>query len=817
MKSSAKKIGFITGSVGKRKKKKKSVRQAQSCPWFDKECEEKRKLFFTAKNRYKLTKNAQNATSRSRASKEYKKVMNLKFRNYQADFIKKLRNLKNSDPRNYWKILNGTSSEKHETSSRISCEVFLEHFKGISGISDDENANAGPMDYGLDGENSSLNRLFSQEEVKTCLRKLKNNKACGIDQVINEFLKAAEDKMLDVFTKFFNVILSSGVVPTEWSIGIVRPLYKNKGNIDDPNNYRGISLLSCFGKLFTSLINNRLFEFLEEKDILGSEQAGFRPGFSAIDHMFTLHCLVDYFLHKKKRLYCAFIDYEKAFDHIERSSLWQKLLASGINGHVLRVVEVLYAKAKSCVRVENQLSNFFQCHTGVRQGENLSPLLFAMYLNDLQQFMSHRVEGLSSMKQEAIDIGIDDSDADILFKMFILLYADDTVICSESPKMLQKALESMSEYCHMWKLNINVQKTKIIVFSRGKIRKLPDFWYRGRKVDIVFDFKYLGLHFSYNNKFGIAQKQLYDKASKAMFALLRKCRKLMLPLDIQIQLFDSMVVPALLYGCEVWCHQMSDLARKLQLRFYKIILKLGKSTPSNMVFGEIGQLPIDVQIKSRMLCFWYSLIKTDDTLKFSNVVYKFFYKLYERNVYKLPFLVNVENLLNGLGLSGVWFDQLNVRYSIDWFKLKVKRCLSDQFMQSWYECLDGGDIFCNYRLFKDTFDMERYLTLLPPRFLYSFVRFRTLNHRLPIQTGRYLNVPRNERLCTMCNSGDLGDEFHYLLVCPHFTEVRKRFISNYYIKHPNAIKFHSLMSTCKKTQLLKLIKFIDVLLKNFKT
>ena len=94
---------------------------------------------------------------------------------------------------------------------------------------------------------------------------------------------------------------------------------------------------------------------------------------------------------------------------------------------------------------------------------------------------------------------------------------------------------------------------------------------------------------------------LYDKASRALFGLLKKCRKLMLPLDIQIELFDRLIVPILLYGCEVWCPMMTNLASKLQLRFYKIILKLSKSTPSCMVYGELGQFPLEVPAKCRMV------------------------------------------------------------------------------------------------------------------------------------------------------------------------------------------------------------------------
>ena len=105
----------------------------------------------------------------------------------------------------------------------------------------------------------------------------------GSDFVINEFLKCAEDKILGIFVSVFNIILNTGFIPEDWTLGIIKPIYKNKGSREDPNNYRGISILSCFSKLFTSILNNRIKIFLEEKDIIGCEQAIFKNSFSTLE------------------------------------------------------------------------------------------------------------------------------------------------------------------------------------------------------------------------------------------------------------------------------------------------------------------------------------------------------------------------------------------------------------------------------------------------------------------------------------------------------------------------------------------------------
>ena len=135
--------------------------------------------------------------------------------------------------------------------------------------------------------------------------------------------------------------------------------------------------MSCLGKLFTSCINVILAKFFDSCSIIGEEQAAFREGYGTMDHVFVLNEIINLYLSKKKRLYACFIDYEKAFDTIDRVALWGKLLENNINGNVLRVIFNMYTNAKSCVKDETKLSGIFACNMGVRQGENLSPLLFS--------------------------------------------------------------------------------------------------------------------------------------------------------------------------------------------------------------------------------------------------------------------------------------------------------------------------------------------------------------------------------------------------------------------------------------------------------
>ena len=224
-------------------------------------------------------------------------------------------------------------------------------------------------------------------------------------------------------------------------------------------------------------------------------------------------------------------------------------------------------------------------------------------MNDLETELCKKYKGLNTIS-DLIEKVIDLDDIVIYLKLTSLLYADDTIILAESKDDLQTALDTLSDFCNDWDLSVNSSKTKIMIFSRGKLRNLPTFTFNNNTVDVVFEYKYLGIIFNYNGNFNKAKKNLCDQATKAMYALITKARKLNLPVDIQLHLFDTLVVPILLYGCEIWGHENYAILEKLHLKFCKYILHINKYTPNCMVYGELGRFPISVYINNRLIQFW---------------------------------------------------------------------------------------------------------------------------------------------------------------------------------------------------------------------
>ena len=172
---------------------------------------------------------------------------------------------------------------------------------------------------------------ISEEEVKKGVKRFKNGKACGEDKILNEMIKAFSESHMSVLTKIFNIVLLSGHMPHEWVIGIIKPIYKNKYmTLMTHITTEGLPFLAVSEKLFTSLLNDRLTTYINLNEMMSEAQAGFRKGYSTTDQIFTLKCIVELFVCQGRRLFCTFVDYSKAFDFINRGTLWKKLSSYGI-------------------------------------------------------------------------------------------------------------------------------------------------------------------------------------------------------------------------------------------------------------------------------------------------------------------------------------------------------------------------------------------------------------------------------------------------------------------------------------------------------
>ena len=808
--SSAKKINLFKTKT-KNRKSKKYERKYPNKLWFDKDCNSVRKDYLNKK----YSKKGKKWKSIHKANfKEYNKLLKSKQKIFQKELEQKLRNLKSSNPREYWKIINKSNSSKGKNSN-ITIGSLFEHFKILSYKEPTAGDNSfDPRNAAAEGTvTEELNAEFTIEEINLCIRNLKNNKASGNDQVINEYLKNCPEEVVVLIVKLFNVILATGIIPEEWCKGLINPIYKGKGSQKSANNYRGITLLSCMGKLFTSVLNNRLTTFLTKRGILGEEQAAFRAGYCTYDHMFVLNCLIYFYKARYEKLFCAFIDYMKAFDLINRAILWSKLIQNEINGKFITVIFNLYLNAKSAVRQGGFISDFFPCNIGVRQGENLSPVLFSIFLNDFHSYIGTRSRGLSLFSSLCTTM-LSNDDIEVFIKLFSLLYADDTIVLAETEEDLQNSLVAVYNYCETNGLKVNTEKTKIVIFSNGKVTKHRNFFFGSRPLEVVPEYIYLGMCFSYNGSFSKAIEKQISQATKAMYSLITKARRLFLPLDIVCDLFDKTVLPVLLYSSEIWgCGNLYKV-EVFYRKFLKIILKLNNSTPSAMIYGETGKLPITLEINKRMISYWIK-VSEDKESKFSNIVYRLMLKLHNpiTGIYNFPWFNKIYEILESCNFSNLFRDQQ--QYSTKQF---LKRSIFDALTQSeqekWLNDVNTNQFCFNYRIFKQNLYFERYLIKLPFYYRQMFSKFRCKNNKLPVNKNRF-DKKVVDRNCQLCQKQDLGDEFHYIFICKFFGKERKQYIDKFFYTRPNTQKMYHLFNSQNEQILTNLCKFIAIIIKKF--
>ena len=190
-------------------------------------------------------------------------------------------------------------------------------------------------------------------EVTAAIKKLTDNKAPGYDNTTAEELKATGEIGVDVLHRLCNIIWKTEVFPDDWGKAIITPIYKKKDKLDC-GNYRGISLLSHAGKIITTIIQRRILKRAEE--VISESQAGFRPGRSTVDQLFTLRQIAEKYLEKDRELYCCYIDFEKAFDSVWQEGVWRALRFFGFPQKIINLLQALYSKSNSAVRVNGDLT-----------------------------------------------------------------------------------------------------------------------------------------------------------------------------------------------------------------------------------------------------------------------------------------------------------------------------------------------------------------------------------------------------------------------------------------------------------------------------
>jgi hypothetical protein len=328
--------------------------------------------------------------------------------------------------------------------------------------------------------------------------------------------------------------------PLDWARGLIFPLFKG-GSADDrynPLKYRGITLLSVVGKIYASVLNERVTCWIETSGILVEEQAGFRKNRSVVDQLFILTETIRN--RKPKKTYCCFIDIQKAYDKVWREGLWEKLAGYGISGKMWRVLRSIYESVESSVLLGGKNTRFFKIDVGLRQGCVLSPILFAIFINGLAEEINQQKLGAKLTLSKDGRLGI-------------LMFADDIALIAEDRQKLERLLEVTFQYSKRWRFSFNYDKCAVVIFeSNPKEIALGTcttectcghHWKLGKKlIKEVASYKYLGVELDQKLSFREFKKRIGEKARRNITKIWRMGMSSgMLSVKASINLYESLV------------------------------------------------------------------------------------------------------------------------------------------------------------------------------------------------------------------------------------------------------------------------------------
>ena len=750
--------------------------------WFDRECFEKRKHTRSKLRQYRRTREMADRQSYVEVRREYRMLLKEKKRAFKASKAKYLADNLN-DPKLFWNELKSCLGlgNKSGVSNKITLEEWHDHFKSVFSPGDAEARDEG--DNNTEGEHrivDILDQPISEEEVVKSVRKLKSGKASGLDNVIAEMLKSACGIITPFLTDYFNEIFKKGLYPDLWSKAIIVPIHK-KGNLDTTDNYRGVSLLSLIGKCYTSILNRRLYDWLEDNQKISESQAGFRQGYTTTDHIFTLYAVTQKYLSKKgSKLYVAFVDLKKAFDSVRRHVLIKMLSNAGVSSKFICAIKAIYEQVFSSVRVNSFMTEMFECPIGLRQGCVLSPTLFSIVINEIATRMAeegkHGVQMLPG-----------------LIELFILLFADDLALMSSTPHGLQVQIDCVHRVCEELGLTVNIDKTKVMVFRKGGFLGQHEKWFiDGKRLEVVNKYVYLGYTFTTTMSPFEGVKQLAVKGKKALFDVIRVHNQLdQMTIKTFFKIFDSKIQPIVLYAAEMWgVSEAHSIVERVHLTACKRVLNVAPRTPNKMVYGELGRYPLYINCYIRAVKYWFRVLHMDAE-RLPNQAYRMLMNL--DSLGKENWVSKIRAILQSLGFGYVWTFQGVAREGD--FLCIMKQRLKDVFCQDWTAGINTSERFNQYSLFKTSFGLEKYLQTIQQKcFRDTVVRVRFGISDLKTHKNRYTTAGTLiDNKCPFCPELE-ENELHLCFRCPRYDAIRPTFLKDI-PDYLEVAKFTSLMST----------------------
>ena len=779
--------------------------------WHDQSCFESFRSM--KKTSLLLNKDPKNSWLRGKLmseTKEYKRLVKFKQKQFTNNLFNELELMQSKDPRAYMELVKALRDGKHDRSKpsdlqEIEPDTWFEHFSALLGKKTEKSNNDLYMENylknNIDSLCSELDEPFSKKELLGCVKNLKNNKASAFDLINNEMLKLSIETMHGPLVLLFNTILKFNLYPSEWKNDLLGPLHKS-GDKSDPNNFRGIAVSSCLGKLFNTLLRNRLERKCSSQTQLSVEQISGKVGARTADHILVFHHILNkYVKNSNISVYACYFDLRKAYDTVNRVQLFYNLMVQyKIGGQFLKILQNLYTNNKMFIKLDQGLTKPFITTAGVKQGCSISPFIFNLFIDKLPTIYDESCDAVVLGERN----------------LNCLMWADDCVVFSLSQKGLQNAINRTVNFFTSHGLSINSKKTQCMIFNkrglRPKLFPSVKFYINGQLLENAETYTYLGLVFVPSGSPIAASKELYLKASRTWFSLshvIYENKKM--PVRRALQLVDSLVTPVAMYSAEVlailslpknsFTSKESLLKaweayfpEKINQRACRMVLSVHKKTSRLAVLGELGRYPMLIKSLIQVLKYDWQIAHKVSNNSLVKIAYNEMLEGPDNDSW-LSRVQHIKTLFNLQPIPGY--------VSAGSVANQIKSKLHSIFDRFWLDQINqinlGSDNLDHnklrfYKTLKNCFKTEPYIDLVQNRNQRSnLTRVRTSAHSLEVEVLRYKvpPVPYCERYCRYCTMQVPGDETHFLMFCDNFRNQRQCFIGKLKALNPSVFNFNA--------------------------
>jgi hypothetical protein len=420
-------------------------------------------------------------------------------------------------------------------------------------------------------------RRIQRKEVEEALKAMKPGKSVGPDDIPMDVWRILGEHGVTWLTKLFNIIWKSKKMPAEWKKSFVVPLYKNKGDIQDCSNYRGIKLMSHTLKIWERVIERRL----RQVSNVTENQFGFMPGRSTIEAIHLLRSTMEIYRAKKKNLHMVFIDLEKAYDSVPRDILWRILEKRQVPLLYINLIKDMYEGATTCVRTQSGKTDYFDINVGLHQGSALSPFLFTLIMDELTRNIQGEVP-------------------------WCMLFADDIVLIDETREGVNKKLEVWRQALETKGFRVSRTKTEYMeCFFNGRSNDGTELRIGADSIPKKEMFKYLGSVLQSDGEIdGDVTNRIKAGWVKWRGASAVLCDK-KIPLRIKGKYYKAAVRPAMMYGSECWPVNYRHVQRMAVAEMKMLRWMSGHTRKdrihNEVIRGKLGVAPIEDKMREHRL------------------------------------------------------------------------------------------------------------------------------------------------------------------------------------------------------------------------